>query len=128
VKYLALDVDAYLKEESAWGFECLEIDQSIYSNPSMFRLPNSYYPKYGTYKIELTHQEAINLSEDELRKLARKPRPPLYDTDIFLSYEPIDDAVQWYKELKADFDEHEAESAYIPVYDEAIKMMGGISF
>ena len=39
-------------------------------------MPNSYYPKYGTYKIEL-HPDEWELPIDEIRQLAGAPRSSL---------------------------------------------------
>jgi len=131
MKSLALHINEYILDELDWMG--LEIDDSLYSNPKMFRLSNSRYPKgksyppYDTYKIELSHKEVEEIkSIDDLWELAKKPRSPLYDVDVFKTYEPIPDAVEWYQELKAEYDEHEAETTHIPVYDEAIKMMDGL--
>lgn len=53
--------------------ECFPLDLQMYSNPRMFRMPSSFYPKYGTYKIEL-HPDEWDLPIDKIRKLAKHPR------------------------------------------------------
>ena len=100
------------------------LDESLYSNPKMFRMPNSYYPKYDAWKIEISPKE-INLSESELRKLARKPRPPLYDLSE-IPTEPIPDALEWYQERVQEFEELQKEREHIPVKPKALKELEGI--
>jgi hypothetical protein len=100
------------------------LDESLYSNPKMFRMPNSYYPKYDAWKIELSPKE-INLSESELRKLARKPRPPLYDLSE-IPKEPIPDALEWYQERRKEFEELQKEREHIPVKPKALKELSEI--
>ena len=50
------------------------IDTQIYDNKRMFRIPNTIHEKSGLYKIPITADELRNLSEQEIRKLAEKPR------------------------------------------------------
>ena len=100
------------------------LDESLYSNPKMFRMPNSYYPKYDAWKIEISPKE-ISLPEKELRKLARKPRPPLYDLSE-IPKEPIPDALEWYQERVQELDELQKEREHIPVKPKALKELEGI--
>jgi len=88
------------------------LDENLYANPKMFRMPNSYYPKYDAWKIEISPQE-IDLPEAELRKLAKEPRPPLYDPKE-ISTEPIPDAVEWYRERLQEFQERKKEREHVP--------------
>ncbi|RLC34430.1 MAG: hypothetical protein DRZ76_02715, partial [Candidatus Nealsonbacteria bacterium] len=105
MKQLALDVNSFIIDQA--GFYALEIDETLYANPKMYRTPNSIYPPkkdyppHTTHKIELTHQQVQEIETiDELWELAREPKPPLYDTDIFATYEPKPSAVEWYQEIK----------------------------
>ena len=106
------------------GDEYLPIDESLYANPKQFRMPNSYYPKYAAWKIEISPQE-IDLPEAKLRKLAKEPRPSLYElSDI--STEPISDAVEWYNERFREFQELQKEREHIPTDITALKEMKGV--
>ena len=95
------------------GDEYHPLDLNVYKNPNMLRMPNSYYPKYNAWKTELSPQE-INLSETDIRKLARAPRPPLYDLSE-IPTEPIPEAVEWYQERLQEFQELKKEREHIPV-------------
>jgi len=94
------------------------LDEALYSNPRMFRMPNSYYPKYDAWKIEILPQE-FSLPEAELRKLAKEPRPPLYELSE-LPIEPIPDAVEWYQERRKEFQELQKEREHVPVDPRAL--------
>lgn len=50
------------------------VDLKIYDNKRLFRLPNSIHGQTGLYKIILTPDELFNLSESEIKNLARNPR------------------------------------------------------
>ena len=95
------------------------LDENLYANPKMFRMPNSYYPKYDAWKIEISPKE-FDLPEAELRKLAKEPRPPLYDLSE-IPIEPIPDAVEWYKERLQEFQELQKEREHIPVDPRVLK-------
>ena len=100
------------------------LDESLYSNPRMFRMPNSYYPKYDAWKIEISPRE-INIPEAELRELARNPRPPLYDQKE-IPTDPIPESVEWYKERLREFEELQKEREHIPVDPRAFKKLSDI--
>lgn len=130
MKLLALDVNEYIIDKN--GDYALEIDDSLYANPKMYRTPNSRYPKgedyppHGTYKIDLNHKQVQEIERiEELWELAREPKPPLYDTDVFSTYEPKPDAVEWYQEIKEQFDEYKETTEHVPTYidDDTIKLM-----
>jgi hypothetical protein len=58
-------------------------DRTIYSSARMWRIPNSLNTKVETrsYKIKLTFDELKNLSEQQIRELAKNPRVlPAEDT------------------------------------------------
>ena len=114
----------YLNDGLLYDDEYHPLDEALYSNPRMFRVPNSYYPKYDAWKIEISPQE-FDLPETELRKLSKKPRPPLYDlSDI--PTEPIPDAVEWYKERLQEFQELKKERKHIPVDPRVLKGLSKI--
>ena len=50
------------------------IDLKIYDNRRLFRMPNTINGKTGLYKVILTPEELYSLSEDQIKKLASKPR------------------------------------------------------
>ena len=50
------------------------IDLKIYDNKRLFRVPNTINSKTGLYKIILTPDELMSLSEAEIRTLAKQPR------------------------------------------------------
>lgn len=114
----------YFNDGLLYGDEYLPLDESLYANPKMFRMPNSYYPKYDAWKIEISPRE-INLPEAELRKLAKDPRPPLYDlSDI--PTDPIPEAVEWYKERLQEFEELQKEREHVPVDPRAMSYLSEI--
>lgn len=51
------------------------VDIQIYDNKRLFRIPNSIHEDTGLYKIILSYDEFINLDEDQVKDLAKKPRP-----------------------------------------------------
>jgi hypothetical protein len=87
-------------------------------------MPNSYYPKYNAWKIEIEPSE-ISLPEKELRKLAREPRPPLYDLSK-IPTDPIPDAVEWYRERLREFQELQKEREHIPVDPRVLKELSNL--
>jgi hypothetical protein len=101
---------------------CFPFDLSLYSNPRMFRLPNSFYPKYGTYKIELTHDD-IHMPISEIREMAREPQDALYMEAGYAEYAPVWKAVNWYQEQIEAWEELDADREEIPIDPEAIKAM-----
>lgn len=103
----------YFNDGLLYGDEYLPLDETIYSNPRMFRMLNSYYPKYNAWKIELSPQE-FDLPENDIRELAREPRPPLYDLSG-IPIDPIPDAVEWYQERLQEFKELQKEREHVPV-------------
>lgn len=50
------------------------LDLRIYDNKRMFRMSNSIHEKTGLYKVYLTYDEIKNLSEDEIKNIAKAPR------------------------------------------------------
>lgn len=50
------------------------IDLKIYDNKRLFRIPNSQHEKTGKYKVEITIDELRYSSEEEIKKIASKPR------------------------------------------------------
>ena len=109
----------YFNDGLLYGDEYHQFDESLYSNPRMFRMPNSYYPKHSAWKIEISPQET-DLPEAELRKLAKKQRPPLYElSDI--PTDPIPEAVEWYQERLQEFSQLQAEREHIPTDPRVLK-------
>jgi hypothetical protein len=66
-KQVAMMINSHMPEG------CFPLDLQLYSNPRMLRMPNSYYPKYGTYKIEL-YPDEWEFPISEIRQLAKHPR------------------------------------------------------
>jgi hypothetical protein len=56
------------------GFPDYNVDLSIYDKTRVFRVVNTINAKTGRYKIPLTYYEFMNLSIDEIIKLAEQPR------------------------------------------------------
>ena len=106
------------------GDEYLPLDESLYANPKQFRMPNSYYPKYDAWKIELSPTE-FDLSEAKLRKLAKEPRQPLYEL-AEIPTDPVPEAVEWYQERLQEFQELQKEREHIPTDITALKELEGI--
>ena len=114
----------YFNDGLLYGDEYLPLDETIYSNPRMFRMLNSYYPKYNAWKIELETNE-FDLPEAKLRELAKEPRKPLYElSDI--PTDPIPEAVEWYKERLHEFQELQKEREHIPVDPRVLKNLSDI--
>jgi len=76
----------------------LAVDSAVYSLPRMLRAPNQQHPKSGLYKVELTHDELMTLTADEIRALAVEPRPPLWPGDHAPALSPAA-AAWWSTEL-----------------------------
>jgi hypothetical protein len=51
------------------------IDESLYRVLQPFRAPNSRHEKTGLYKVALTADELVDLPFEDIRDLARQPRP-----------------------------------------------------
>jgi len=65
-KNIALSIHTFSKYKT--------VDTQIYDNKRMFRIPNTVHEKSGLYKIPITANELKNLSEAEIRELAKNPR------------------------------------------------------
>lgn len=50
------------------------VDLKIYDNKRLFRVPNTINSSTGLYKIMLTPDELINLTEQDIKNLAKQPR------------------------------------------------------
>lgn len=50
------------------------VDLKIYDNKRLFRTPNSMHGETHLYKIILTPNELLNLTEEEIKNLAKQPR------------------------------------------------------
>lgn len=137
IPYQAFDIEPTVELNRLWQFiinglnenlpkGCHPFDLNLYTNPRMLRLPNSYYPKYDAYKVELAHDE-IHWPIGEIRQLAREPSESLYMEAGYDEYMPVGKAVDWYqehlmawKELRANRDEA------IPVNPKAIKAISDV--
>jgi len=120
MKHLAGHINGYLTTCD----DCLEVDMSLYSNPRQFRLPNTYYPKYDAYKVEISWDELQTLNEPAIRDLAKSPRLPFHDLDS-ITFEPIPDAVDWYQEKLKEYEtlQEQAQQRATPVKPKALKAM-----
>ncbi|HOI53666.1 MAG TPA: hypothetical protein PLP01_00280 [Phycisphaerae bacterium] len=65
----------------AEGCPELPVDSAVYSLPRMLRAPNQVNPRSGLYKIELTHEELLRLTADQIKALAAEPRPSPWPDD-----------------------------------------------
>lgn len=65
-KSIARKINTFLKNDS--------LDLRIYDSKRLFRIENSIHEKSNLYKIQLTKNELTNLSEEEVKHLAKKPR------------------------------------------------------
>jgi hypothetical protein len=96
-KLIAIDLNNISKHKT--------IDTRIYDKVRLFRVPNSYHPRSGLYKIPITFDELRDLSLAELQTLAVKPRAPFKQplrycstaNRIYQSY-----IKQWDDEVKRD--------------------------
>lgn len=133
IPYQTFDVQPTVELNLRWKFiieqinetlpdGCFPFDLSLYSNPRMFRLPNSFYPKYNAYKIELAHDD-IHLPIGDIRELAREPQDALYMEAGYAEYAPVWKAIDWYQEQVEAWEELEADRGEIPTDPEAIKAM-----
>ena len=90
-------------------------------------MPNSYYPKYRTYKIEL-HPDEWELPIGEIRQLDRSPRPSLMhqrfgltDAQVFKQFlqhqsdGTYEVSQRWLQEVADAVEEAERERQYLPV-------------
>ena len=53
----------------------IEIDTSIYDSVRLWRIPNTINGKTGLYKISISIEELFNLSIEQIKDLAKSPRP-----------------------------------------------------
>lgn len=65
-KNIALSINTFSKNKT--------IDTQIYDNKRMFRVPNSLHEKSNLYKVPITFNELKNLSEEQIKNLAKQPR------------------------------------------------------
>lgn len=77
-KTIALTIDKYIDNGT--------LDLQIYDKKRLFRIENSEHEKTGLYKIELTLEELRNLTEVEIKNLAKSPRS-MENRDYILSIE-----------------------------------------
>jgi hypothetical protein len=92
MKLVALDLIQYL---AAHGAPEMQIDSSVYSLPRMLRLPGQMNLKSGLYKVELSHDELMRCSADQITTLATKPRGALWSDDD-LPQRPLHEASEWW--------------------------------
>jgi len=70
--FLAIKLDIDRKGLSSF-------DLSVYTNRRMIRVEDTKHLGTDLYKIELSNDELVNLTIDEIKELAKKPRGSLYD-------------------------------------------------
>lgn len=92
IKLIALEM---VKQLAALGTPDLTIDPVVYSLPRMIRMPDQLNPRSGLYKVELSHTELLELSAQQIKELASKPRGELYKTKD-LPDSPIPKAAGWW--------------------------------
>lgn len=82
----------YIAEQLRDDLTLSTTDFSVYDQRRMWRLPNSQHQKTKSFKIPLTRTE-LNLSIDEIKELAKEPRP---ENIPHLVFNPTANA--WYRE------------------------------
>jgi len=92
MKLVALDL---IKHLAVHGAPEMRIDSSVYSLPRMLRLPDQVNPKSGLHKVELSHDELMRCSAEQITNLATKPRGALW-SDVDLPKRPFPEASQWW--------------------------------
>ena len=92
MKLVALDLIQHL---ASHGAPEMQIDSSVYSLPRMLRLPDQMNPKSGLYKVELSHDELMRCSADQITNLAAQPRGALWSNGD-LPKRPFPEASQWW--------------------------------
>lgn len=83
-KYIATSLGSQLANKT--------LDPRVYDRVRLFRLPNSEHNKSGLYKVPLSFDELVSLSQDEIRALATAPRKwgrenPRYNTKASVTYQ-----------------------------------------
>jgi hypothetical protein len=76
-----------------------DIDLTIYNANRIFRTINSVNAKTGLYKVKLTSNELMELSVDQIRELAKKPRQ-IEDEVKGSSIRPNEDLVRLWDEAQ----------------------------
>ena len=71
------------------------VDLKIYDNKRLFRIPNTINSSTGLYKIMITPDELLNMSEQDIKTLAKQPR------NLVLQDKPIYNPVAGNQYLKA---------------------------
>lgn len=69
------------------------LDNSVYTNHRIWRMPNSINTKSGLFKIPLTFEELRDMDIKGIQKLAQSPRP---DDSLAIS-KTCEKSVQWYR-------------------------------
>ena len=75
------------------------LDPKVYSIRRVLRLPNTVHRSSGKYKIELDPSEILK-DEAEIREMAKKPRPALYDEIEYTDLEPSETLNAFYKNFR----------------------------
>lgn len=65
----------YGEAQSDTPFAPARLDQGMYSRNAMLRAPNTAHPDTGLFKVRLTPEELMGIHAEQIRDLAKKPRP-----------------------------------------------------
>jgi hypothetical protein len=96
-------------------------DRSIYDKLRLWRLPNSQHERTGLFKVQLTHDEVLSLSIDQIRRLAGQPRDTSNFPELNISADewlPVDELVDLWQEAQKEPAEATHKAA-APITDEA---------
>lgn len=71
------------------------LDASVYSMPRMLRVPDQLHPRSGLYKVELSHDELMTCTPEQVMELAARPRGARWADDDRVDG-PVPEAAQWW--------------------------------
>jgi hypothetical protein len=97
---MKLVVHDLVKHLASRGVPEMKIDSSVYSLPRMLRLPDQVNPTSGLYKVELTHDQLMRCSTEQITEWAARPRGSLWSADD-LPQSPAPKAAAWWSSTLA---------------------------
>ena len=74
------------------------LDMKVYTLPRMLRIPNSIHQTSGLFKVELYHSE-LNMGVEAIKKIAKDPREPIYETIEYQNVSPEEDAAKFWQSM-----------------------------
>jgi hypothetical protein len=66
----------FFKQAAGLILREIPYDSAVYDRLRLWRIPNSQHGKTGLFKVQLSADEVLTLTIDEIRALASKPRDP----------------------------------------------------